>query len=82
MIVLLSKRHRNSRRLIREFFLNFIRLELSVGTIDQTIREAARSVAPLEEELIREIEEAALLMLMKPHGKKQAFCAGFGFSGH
>ena len=60
MIVLLSKRHHNSRRLIREFFLNFLRLELSVGTIDQTIREAGRSVAPLEEELIREIEEAAL----------------------
>lgn len=60
MIVLLSKRHRNSRRLIREFLLYFLRLELSVGTIDQTIREAARSVAPLEEELIRDIEEAAL----------------------
>jgi len=60
MIVLLSKRHRNSRRLIREFLLNFLRLELSVGTIDQTIREAGRSVAPLEEELIRDIEEAAL----------------------
>ena len=60
MIVLLSKRHRNSRRLIREFLFNFLRLELSIGTIDQTIREAARSAAPLEEELIREIEEAAL----------------------
>jgi transposase len=60
MIVLLSKRHRNSRMLIREFLLHFLRLELSVGTIDQTIREAARSVAPLEEELIRDIEEAAL----------------------
>jgi len=60
MIVLLSKRHRNSRRLIREFLLHFLCLELSVGTIDQTIREAARSVAPLEEELIRDIEEAAL----------------------
>ena len=60
MIVLLSKRHRNSRRLIREFLLNFLRLELSIGTIDQTIREAGRSVAPLEEELIRDLEEAAL----------------------
>lgn len=60
MIVLLSKRHRNSRRLIREFLLHFLHLELSVGTIDQTIREAARSVAPLEDELIRDIEEAAL----------------------
>ena len=60
MIVLLSKRHRNSRKLIREFLLHFLRLELSVGTIDQTIRESGRSVAPLEEELIRDLEEAAL----------------------
>jgi hypothetical protein len=60
MIVLLSKRHRNSRRLIREFLLNFLHLELSVGTIDQTIREAGRSAAPLEEELIRDIEAATL----------------------
>lgn len=60
MIVLLSKRHRNSCRLIREFLLNFLRLELSVGTISQTIREAGRSVSPLEEELIRDLEAAAL----------------------
>ena len=60
MIVLLSKRHRNSRRLIREFLLVFLGLELSIGTIDQTIREAGRSVAPLEEALIRDIEEAAI----------------------
>ena len=57
---MLSKRHRNSCRLIREFLLNFLRLELSVGTISQTIREAGRSVSPLEEELIRELEAAAL----------------------
>jgi transposase len=61
MIVLLSKRHRNSRRLIREFLLTFLHLELSVGTIDQTIREAGRSAAPLEEELVRDIEAAALI---------------------
>jgi len=60
MIVLLSKRHRNSCRLIREFLLVFLRLELSIGTINQTIRETGRSVAPLEEELIRDLEEAAL----------------------
>lgn len=60
MIVLLSKRYRNSRRLICEFLLVFLGIELSVGTIDQTIRETGRSVEPLEEELIRELEEAAL----------------------
>lgn len=61
MIVLLSKRYRNSRRLISEFLLVFLGLELSIGTIDQTIREAGRSVEPLEEALIREIEEASLV---------------------
>lgn len=61
MIVLLSKRHRNSFRLIREFLHEFLGVELSVGTISQTIREAGRSVAPLEEELIKELEEASLV---------------------
>jgi transposase len=61
MIVLLSKRYRNSRRLIREFLYDFLGVELSIGTIDQTIREAGRSVEPLEEALIRELEEASLV---------------------
>jgi len=60
MIVLLSKRYRNSRKLIREFLFVFFGIELSIGTIDQTIREAGRSAAPLEEELICELENAAL----------------------
>lgn len=60
MIVMLSKRYRNSRRLIREFLFDFLGVELSVGTIDQTIREAGRSVEPLEEALINEIAEASL----------------------
>lgn len=61
MLVLLSKRYRNSRKLISEFLVVFLGLRLSVGTIDQTIREAGRSVAPLEDELIRDIEKAALV---------------------
>jgi len=60
MIVMLSKRYRNSRRLIREFLFDFYGIQLSIGTIDQTIREAGRSLEPLEEELIRELEAAAL----------------------
>ncbi len=60
MITLLSKRFRFSRVKISEFLWVFLGLELSTGTICQTIRESGRSVAPLEEELIRDIEEAAL----------------------
>lgn len=61
MIVLLSKRYRNSRRLIREFLFEFFGIELSVGTIDKTIREAGRCVAPLEAQLIQELEKSALV---------------------
>ena len=61
MIVLLSKRYRNSRRLIREFLLEFLGIELSVGAIDQTIREAGRCVAPLEAQLIEALEKSALV---------------------
>lgn len=61
MIVLLSKRYRNSRRLIREFLLEFLGIELSVGTIDQTIREAGRCVAPLEAQLIEALEKSELV---------------------
>jgi IS1 family transposase len=61
MIVLLSQRHYQSRARIKEFLLTFTGLELSIGTIDKTIREAGRSVEPLEDELVRDIEQAALL---------------------
>ena len=53
MIVLLSKKYRSSRARIREFLLEFFGLELSIGTIDNAIREAGRSAAPLEAELIK-----------------------------
>ena len=70
MIVMLSKRYRNSRRLIREFLYDFLGIELSVGTIDQTIREAGRSVEPLEEALIHEIQEASLAYVAETSWKE------------
>lgn len=72
MIVILSKRHRQSRRLISEFFSRFCRLELSTGLIDQMIREAGRCVAPLEPELMRDIQKAALVYVDESSWKIKA----------
>ena len=60
-IVFLSLRMRLSRARIREFFIELFGLYLSTGVLDETIREAGRAVAPLEDAMALEIEEAALL---------------------
>lgn len=60
-IVFLALRMRLSRARIREFFIELFGLQLSTGVIDETIREAGRAVAPLEDEMVNEIEQAALL---------------------
>lgn len=60
-IVFLSLRMRLSRARIREFFIELFDLQLSTGVLDETIREAGRAVAPLEDAMVLEIEEAALL---------------------
>lgn len=44
---------RLSRARIREFFTELFDLRLSTSVIDETIREAGRAVAPLEDEMIR-----------------------------
>ena len=63
MIVMLALRMRLSRARIQEFFDEFIGLSLSTGAIDQTIREAGRASGPVEEELVAEIQQAALLYI-------------------
>ena len=61
MIVVLAMRMRLSRAQIREFFAEFVGLSLSTGLIDNTIREAGRACEPLEEELVLDIQQAAML---------------------
>jgi hypothetical protein len=61
VIVLLALRMRLSRARVRELLNELFGVELSTGVIDETIREAGRAVAPLEDEMVRDIEEAALL---------------------
>lgn len=61
MIVLLSLRMRLSRACIRELLIELFGLQLSTGVFDQTIREAGRASAPLEESLVADIQQAAQL---------------------
>jgi transposase len=60
-IVFLALRMRLSRARIREFFIELFDLQLSTGVLDETIREAGRAVAALEDEMVQDIEQAVLL---------------------
>jgi hypothetical protein len=60
-VVFLALRMRLSRARIREFFIELFDLQLSTGVLDDTIREAGRALAPLEEEMVQDIEQAVLL---------------------
>ena len=61
VIVFLALRMRLSRARIRECLIELFDLRLSTGVLDETIREAGRAVAPLEDDMVRDIEAAALL---------------------
>ena len=58
LIVCLSQRMRISRRSIQEFLSDWLGISLSISTINQCIHEAGRAVAPLEKQMIKEIQEA------------------------
>ena len=61
VIAMLSLRMRLSRARIRELLHELFGITLSIGVIDQTIREAGRACAPLEDVLVDEIQKAALV---------------------
>ena len=61
LIICLSLRMRLSRPRIREFLQDWLSISLSVGCINQCITEGGRATAPLEEELIAEIQQSELL---------------------
>lgn len=60
-VVHLCVRMRLPRRKVRELLLEWFGLELSTALIDQTVHQAARSVAPLEVQIIEQLEQAALV---------------------
>src|SRR5512144_357098 len=61
LIVALALRFRLSRARIQEFLGEWLRLDLSLGTIHQTIYEASAAVAPAEAELIQAVLDSDLL---------------------
>ena len=61
LLVLLTVRYRLSRVKLKELLAELFGLDVSTGLIDQTIRETGRAVAPLENDLVAEIEQAALV---------------------
>lgn len=62
-IAALSVRHKMSRVKIREFLAYWLGLELAVGTIDKSIREAGVACFPVVEELLEELQKEELVHL-------------------
>ena len=61
LIVYLSMEMRVSRRGVQLFFLDLFALEVSVGTIQNTIIESAAAVAPLEKVMADDLLKEALM---------------------
>jgi hypothetical protein len=61
LLVALSYRFRLSRARIQEFLAEWLGLELSIGTIHQTLPEASAAVAPAEAELVEAVLASELL---------------------
>jgi transposase len=60
-VVHLCVRMRLPRRKVSELLLEWFGLELSAALIDQTVHQAARSVAPLEQQLAEQLEAATIV---------------------
>lgn len=61
LIVALSLRFRLSRARIQEFLREWLGVELSLGTLHQTLHEAAAALAPAEDELVEAVLASGLL---------------------
>lgn len=53
--------YRLSRAKIREFLWDWLGIELSIGTIDRCIREAGIACEPVVEELLAQLQQAAVV---------------------
>ncbi len=60
-VVYLCMRMRLPRRKVSELMLELFGLQLSPALIDQTVHQTARSVAPLEDQLAQQLEQAVLV---------------------
>lgn len=59
----LSVRYRLSRAKIQEFLQDWVGLELSIGTLDRSIREAGLACGPVVEALLEELQQAEIVHL-------------------
>ena len=72
LIIYMAFSMRLSRARIRCFFAEILELQLSIGVINNTILEAGRCAAPLEDELVKEVEAAELLYIDETTWKEAA----------
>lgn len=63
LIASLSVRYRLSRAKIQEFLLDWTDVDLSIGSIDRSIREAGLACRPVVEDLIEQLQDAQILHL-------------------
>ena len=70
LIVCLSLRMRLSRARIQEFLHDWLSLDLSTGVINRCIHEAGRAVAPVEDQLVKELVDSGHLHADETHWKE------------
>ena len=74
-IASLALRYRMSRPKIQEFLLDWVGVELSIGTLDRCIREVGIACVPVVEKLIEELQAAEVIHLDEtPWYEKGKFC--------
>ena len=61
LIVCLAYRMRLSRARIQEFLIDWLGLEISVGTLHATLHESGAAVLPVEDELVEAVQSSGLL---------------------
>ncbi|MCP4376427.1 MAG: transposase, partial [bacterium] len=61
LIISLAKRMRSSRVLVQEFLNDWLGVYLCTSTINQCIHEAGRALAPVEDQLVVEVNQADLV---------------------
>ena len=61
VVVLLTVRYRLSRVKVQELLAELFGLQVSIGLIDQTLRETGRAIEPLESALAADLERAVLV---------------------
>jgi transposase len=70
LIVCLAMRMRLSRARIQEFLHDWLGLDLSIGTLNRCIHEAGRAVAPVEDQLVKELIDSGHLHADETHWKE------------